>query len=143
MAGTEEEEVWTYGGVRVSGRGQRVHAWIDQAGEELWFPKTGTHAAVGSQYKVTVKPADGVTSIIGIPKYAGRAVADQLRRQLWAQHSAATTRLELIRAERNDAKRNALDEAIAPLLQIARTLRTTAERDALAVYVIRKIAGSA
>ncbi|GEM_PF-6153416 len=29
MAGTEEEEVWTYGGVRVSGRGQRVYAWID------------------------------------------------------------------------------------------------------------------
>jgi hypothetical protein len=48
----------------------------------------------------------------------------------------------LIRVERNDAKRNALDEAIGPLLQIARTLRTTAERDALAVYVIRKIAGS-
>ncbi len=30
MTGTEEaEEVWTYGGVRVSGRGQRVYAWID------------------------------------------------------------------------------------------------------------------
>ena len=37
---------------------------------------------------------------------------------------------------------NALDEAIAPLLAIARSLRTTAERDALAVYVIRKIVGS-
>jgi hypothetical protein len=49
------EELWTYGGVRVSGRGQRVYAWIDHAGEELWFPKTGTHAAVGSQYRVTVK----------------------------------------------------------------------------------------
>jgi hypothetical protein len=59
------EELWTYGGVRVSSRGQRVYAWIDHAGEELWFPKTGTHAAVGSQYKVTVKRADGVTSIIG------------------------------------------------------------------------------
>jgi hypothetical protein len=100
------------------------------------------HAAVGSQYKVTVKRDGGVTSIIGTPQYAGRARDDDLRRQLWAQHSAATTRLELIRAERNDARRNALDEAIAPLLEIARTLRTTAERDALAVYVIRKIAGS-
>jgi hypothetical protein len=136
------EELCTYGGVRVSGRGQRVYAWIDQAGEELWFAKTGTHAAVGSQYKVTVKRDDGVTSIIGTPQYAGRACDDDLRRQLWAQHSAATTRLELARAERNDARRNALDEAIAPLLEIARTLRTTAECDALAVYVLRKIAGS-
>lgn len=59
-----------------------------------------------------------------------------------AQHSAATTRLELVRAERNDARRNALNEAVAPLLEIARTLRTTAERDALAVYVLRKIADS-
>jgi len=143
MAGTgEEEELWTYGGVRVSGRGRRVYAWIDQAGEELWFPKTGTHAAVGSQYKVTVKRDDGVTSIIGTPQYAGRASDDDLRRQLWAQHSAATTSLELARAERSDARRNALDEAIAPLLRIARTLRTTAERDALAVYVLRKIVGS-
>jgi len=50
--------------------------------------------------------------------------------------------LELARAERNDARRNAPDEAIAPLLEIARTMRTTAERDALAVYVIRKIADS-
>ena len=136
------EELWTYGGVRVSSRGQRVYAWIDQVGEELWFPKTGTRAAVGSQYKVTVKRADGVTSIIGTPQYAGRACDDDLRRQLWAQHSAAATRLELIRAERSDARRNALDEAVAPLLEIARTLRTTAERDALAVYVIRKIADS-
>jgi hypothetical protein len=75
-------------------------------------------------------------------QYAGRACDDDLRRQLWAQPSAATTRLELIRAERSDAKRNALDEAIAPLLAMARSLRTTAERDALAAYVIRKIAGS-
>ncbi len=38
------------------------------------------------------------TSFIGIPQYAGRACDDHLRRQLWALHSAATTRLELIRA---------------------------------------------
>ena len=82
MAGTGEEELWTYGGVGVSGRGQRAYAWIDQDGEELWFPKTGTHAAVGSQYKVTVKRDGGVTSIIGAPQYASRASDDDLRRQL-------------------------------------------------------------
>ncbi len=35
--------------------------------------------------------------------------------------------------------RNALDEAIAPLLELAAPLRTGAQRDALAAYVIRKL----
>ena len=45
----------------------------------------------------------------------------------------------MIRAERNDARRSALDEALAPLLELAGPLRTSAERDALAAYVIRKL----
>jgi hypothetical protein len=61
------------------------------------------------------------------------------RRVLWAGHTAAQTRLELIRAERNDARRNALDEALAPLLEVVAGLRTSAERDALAVYILRRI----
>ena len=38
-----------------------------------------------------------------------------------------------------NARRNALDEAIAPLLELAAPLRTGAQRDALAAYVIRKL----
>ena len=38
-----------------------------------------------------------------------------------------------------NARRNALDEAIAPLLELAAPLRTSAQRDALAAYVIRKL----
>lgn len=38
-----------------------------------------------------------------------------------------------------NARRNALDEAIAPLLELAAALRTGAQRDALAAYVIRKL----
>ena len=45
----------------------------------------------------------------------------------------------LVRAEGDDARRNALDEAIAPLLELAAPLRTGAQRDALAAYVIRKL----
>ncbi len=36
-------------------------------------------------------------------------------------------------------RRNALDEALAPLLELAAPLRTGAQRDALAAYVIRKL----
>jgi hypothetical protein len=47
--------------------------------------------------------------------------------------------MEASRAERDAARRNALDEALAPLLQVAAGLRTGAQRDALAAYVIRKL----
>ena len=45
----------------------------------------------------------------------------------------------MIRAERNAARRSALDEALAPLLELAAPLRTGAERDVLAAYVLRKL----
>jgi hypothetical protein len=54
----------------------------------------------------------------------------------------AQTRIESLRAERYAARRNALDEAIAPLLELAGPLRTGAQREALAAYVIRKLHNS-
>jgi type VI protein secretion system component VasF len=56
-----------------------------------------------------------------------------------AAYTLAQTRIEALRAERAAARRNALDEAIAPLLELAAALRTGAQRDALAAYVIRKL----
>lgn len=43
-----------------------------------------------------------------------RAADEAFRRALWAEHAAAQTQLELIHAERNAARRNTLDEALAP-----------------------------
>jgi hypothetical protein len=44
MAGTDEvEEVWSYGGVRVSGRGQRVHA-MDRPGRRRTMVPQDRHA---------------------------------------------------------------------------------------------------
>jgi hypothetical protein len=61
MTGTqaETEEVWTYEGVRVGARSTRVHAWIDETGEELSFPRTGSRASVASRYKVSVRRRRG------------------------------------------------------------------------------------
>jgi hypothetical protein len=61
---------------------------------------------------------------------------------LWTAHTRAQTQIESLRAERDAARRNALDEAIAPLLELAAPLRTGAQRDALAAYVIRKLHGT-
>ena len=132
-------EVWTYGGVRVGQGGKRVHAWLDASGEELLFSRTGARMAVGTQYTVSVSRHDGTITLHGTPAYAGSAADEATRRAAWAEHTVAQTRLEMIRAERNDARRSALDEALAPLLELAAPLRTSAERDALAAYIIRKL----
>ena len=132
-------EVWTYGGVRVGKGGKRVHAWLDTSGEELLFSRAGARMAVGSQYTVSVSRHDEAITLHGTPAYAGSAADEATRRAVWAGHTVAQTRLEMIRAERNDARRSALDEALAPLLELAGPLRTSAERDALAAYVLRKL----
>ena len=119
--------------------GKRLHAWIDSAGEEHWFSRTGTRMAVGSHYTVQVSRHDGTLTLHGTPEYAGSAADEATRRALWTEHTLAQTRLESIRAERDAARRNALDEALAPLLELAAPLRTSAQRDALAAYVIRKL----
>jgi hypothetical protein len=142
MTATDPEpaqETWTYAGVRVLD-GKRQHAWLDPTGEELLFARTGGSMAVGSHYTAQViRRDDGRITLRGTPIYAGSAAGEATRLALWAKHTAAQTRLELIRAERNAARRNALDEALAPLLEVAAGLRTGAERDALAAYILRRI----
>jgi len=144
MTGDKPEpaaETWTYAGVRAGGDGERLHAWLDAGGEEMLFSRSGTRMAVGSHYTVRVT-RDGTVTMHGTPAYAGTRADDETRRAAWAEHTTAQTRLEMIRAERDDARRNALDEALAPLLELAARLRTSAERDALAAYVLRQIASA-
>ena len=133
-------ETWTYGGVRADKDGKKWHAWIDPAGEEHWFARTGGRMAVGSHYTLQVtRSGDGAITIHGTPEYARSQAAQETRAALQAAHTVAQTRLEALRAERDAARSSALDEAIAPLFELAAPLRTGAQRDALAAYVIRKL----
>jgi hypothetical protein len=132
-------ETWTYGGIRADKDGKKWHAWTDPAGEEHWFARTGSRMAVGSCYTAKVTRRDDGISLHGTPEYAGSQASQETRAALWTQHTLAQTRIEALRAERDAARRNALDEAIAPLLELAGPLRTGAQRDALAAYVIRKL----
>jgi hypothetical protein len=134
-------ETWTYGGIRVDEDGKKRHAWVDPAGEEHWFARTGGgRMAVGSHYTARVtRRDDGGITVYGTPEYAGSQAGQAARQALWTSHTLAQARIEALRAERDAARRNALDEAIAPLLELAAPLRTGAQRDALAAYVIRKL----
>jgi hypothetical protein len=133
-------ETWTFGGIRADKDGKKWHAWVDAASEEHWFARTGSRMAVGSRYtaQVTRRDGGGIT-LHGTPEYAGSQADQAVRQVLWTEHTLAQTRIEALRAERDAARRNALDEAIAPLLGLAAPLRTSAQRDALAAYVIRKL----
>jgi hypothetical protein len=134
-------ETWTYGGIRADKDGKKWHAWVDPAGEEHWFGRTGSsRMAVGSRYIAQVTRGDGgAITLHGTPAYTGSQADGETRQALWREHTLAQTRIETLRAERDAARRNALDEAIAPLLDLAAPLRTGAQRDALAAYVLRKL----
>jgi hypothetical protein len=134
-------ETWTYGGIRADKDGKKWHAWVDPAGEEHWFARTGGgRMAVGSHYTAQVTRRDGGgISLHGTPEYAGSQAGRESRAALQTEHTVAQTRIEALRAERDAARRNALDEAIAPLLELAAPLRTGAQRDALAAYVLRQL----
>jgi hypothetical protein len=134
-----DTETWIYGGIRAGQDGKRRHAWIDPAGQEHWFSRVGARMAVGSRYTVQVSRHDGTLTLHGTPEYAGSAADQATRRALWTEHTLAQTQIEASRAERDAARRNALDEALAPLLEVAAGLRTGAQRDALAAYVLRKL----
>lgn len=93
--------------------------------------------AVGSHYTVQVSRRHPHAA--RHPEYVGSAAGQATRRALWTERTLALAQMEASRAERDAARRNALDEALAPLLQVAAGLRTGAQCDALAAYVIRKL----
>jgi hypothetical protein len=88
--------------------------------------------AVGSCYTAQVTRGDGGgITLHGTLEYAGSQAGRETRAALWTAHTLAQTWIESLRAERDAARRNALDEAIAPL-------QVLPPRQ-VAVYVIRKL----
>jgi hypothetical protein len=79
-------------------------------------------------------------SLYGAPQYTGAGtVTDEVRRELWAKDTAAKARLARLAQQRREAQHNALDEALEPLITVARTLRRSADRDAFIAYVLRRL----
>lgn len=136
--GDKKTEVWTYTGLRTL-EGKRVHGWQDTEGKERLYSDKGTFV-IGGRYTVTVEHADGHISR-GVPQYTGD-YADQADRQQWnIKDSAARAKLSRLAMERTDAKRDDLAATLKPIRELAATLRTTAERDALTSAVLRAIYG--
>lgn len=133
-------ERWIYGGIRVL-HDRRIHAWIDPNGQQcLYQLKRAGSWVIGGYYTARVARNGDATTLYGTPHYTGDGNApDDVRRDLWAKDTAARTRLALLAQERNQARRTAIDEALDPLLTLARTAKTSADRDALTAYVLRRM----
>lgn len=143
----ETHETWVFGGSRVLS-GKRVHAWVPlnydgltekagKAGPELLFKATGSFV-VGSEYDVRASREDDRVSKIGTPAYLGQHENAELRAGLEASHRAAETTLGRLALERNDKRRSALDEALAPVITLMKGV-PYAQRDAFMVYIQRKL----
>ena len=140
------EETWTRAGVRVGTSGKRVTCWVRPGGKTTvsLVTKRGT-SAVGGRYafKVTYGPDSSLTGIWGPLHYVDRDPDDE-KVAAWRAHEvAAETHFAREAAERKAKAEDPLDEALAPLVEIARTLRTGADRDAFASYIIRRVARAA
>jgi hypothetical protein len=132
-------EIWVFAGTRVGQGGRRVHAWLPVGTDnELWFKAQGSHS-VGSEYTVRVTRHDnGSITKYGTPEYLGRHSDEVVRAKLDTAHRAAETRLRLLALERNDKRHNALDAALEPVCDLIRSA-STADRDAILTYVLRRL----
>jgi hypothetical protein len=134
-------ERWIWAGKRTAQGGKLVAAWIDPDGKELWFPARNAGASIGATYTAEVlRKAGGGVSLFGTPVFAERRDPDETRAAEWsARDSAAKAKASRATAERSDAKRDALSDAMAPLLEIAAKMRTGADKDAFIATVIRRL----
>jgi hypothetical protein len=131
------EEIWTYAGRRES-NGKRYYAWHDGHGEERFYAKVSA-GTVGGKYALMVTRDGERVSVYPEPRYTGEKVDEPTRREMEALDIAAVALLAAQARDRNDARRKALDAAVAPLAQIAAKLRFGHERDAFLAYVIRRL----
>ncbi len=132
------EEVWTFAGRRESD-GKRYYAWQDPHGQERYYAKVPAHT-IGGRYALLVTRNGDRVSVCPEPRYTGERVDEGTRREMEALDIAASALLAAQARDRNDARRKALDDAVAPLAEIAAKLRFGHERDAFLAYVIRRLA---
>lgn len=144
---TEIQE-WVYAGRRLNSKGKPVDAWVTEAGKgkQVHFgagTKLSTHI-IGALYRAKVEVEGDTMTLYGVPTFVEGMHAPEADRREWtALDSVTNTKLAAERRERNAAKVEALDEALKPLVEIAKTLRSRADQDAFLATVIRRLTTAA
>ena len=137
QGGAGGEEIWTYAGRREH-KSKRYFAWQDSHGAERYYAKVSA-GTVGGKYALIVTRDRDRVLVTPDLRYTGERVDEPTRREMEALDIAATALLAAQARDRNDARRKALEDAIAPLAEIAAKLNFGHERDAFLAYVIRRL----
>ena len=137
---SEEEftvERWINAGRRFwPDSGKLVDAWRDPSGKELHYDKL--NGSPGGEYDIKVSRGEG-TRVSGTPVFR-QMHTDRDQVMAWqVQDRKAQDELARHRLEKNAKRMSELDEAMEPILAIARRLRSTSDRAALANYIAAKI----
>lgn len=131
-------EQWTFGGSRVSAKGQRVHAWwAPEDNDELWYPAKGTYA-IGGVYEAKVSRGGGRIIKHGPPIFIGRSDDADLREQLEARHRAAQADLARVTAERKVKSMSGFDDRIDELARLVNQV-AYGQRPGLVAYITRRL----
>lgn len=134
-------ERWVFGGSRIGTKKQRLHAWIDEHGEELLFKAVGSYT-VGAIYDVQVTRTDQERLVRhGQPKYAGGRADPELHETVAARHRAAEAELWLLARERAAKKDDPVEQAIEHLVALSRKV-SAAQRTAFLSYVMARLSRS-
>lgn len=137
------DERWVFGGSRIGTKKQRLHAWIDEHGEELLFKAVGSYTVgsytVGSIYDVQVTRTDQERLVRhGQPKYAGGRADTELHEKVAARHRAAEAELGLLARERAAKKDDPVELAIEHFVTLSRKVPAS-QRTAFLAYVMARL----
>lgn len=137
-------ERWVYGGVRPGNKWAKAAVWYDANREPATFkPKAGqVTLVIGGVYQVeALRNEEGhiTTARLSNPEYVGRHDDTSWIAELEAGHQAGQIQIAMAARQRSDARRSELDKLIAPLEDLAARFVSPADRDALAMYVTRRI----
>jgi hypothetical protein len=132
------EERWSCAGVRVLD-GKRAIAWLTPHDDRLRYFTDKGHWVTGGVYRVRCTWQDDRVVRHGDPLYVGPRGDAGLRQRWAAEEVAAKARLESYSLARSAAKVSALDDALAPLVAIAKGMRTQQQRDAFCAHIISKV----
>jgi hypothetical protein len=128
------EEEWTYMGPSSTTTGAFV--WRDGDGHRMVYKKFRARV-FGGLHTIRVERVDSHTYVSGEPVYTGRQSEDAGQIQITALD--VERRLRTKRLEANTSRTQTIDEAIAPLLELAGGIRSMSDRRALLDYITARV----
>lgn len=132
-------EQWVCQGTRVTSKGQRATSWLPPGSQRVLFTGQAKYVT-GATYEVQASREDGSTYMTGRPRFVSPPDHTDQQVRVWAASTADAEAHLARKAMETKAKGvDAIDEALAPLIKIAAAMSSGAERDMLAVTVLRRI----